>query len=322
MDEPRRISGGQERMDGMRREDLTDSSCGIAQSLAIVGDWQSLLIVREAAAGVTRFDGFARELGLSRRALAERLGALVEHGVLEKVPYSERPPRHDYRLTASGEGLLPVLLALQEWGSRFVMGDGTLSGALGDGDLARVRALEGAHVPDVELAAHDGSAARLVDPDRWTALFFFPGAYAPGTHGYPPHWGEVPGTTGCTLECVTYGRRHAALAEAGARVLGVSTQHPEQLAAFAANADLPYLLASDQDGLAASALRLPVFRAGGADRLKRVTLLVDPEGVVRHIQAPVTDPAQSVDDVLALVRDLAGPPTPREASRIDGGAHS
>lgn len=65
-----------------------------------------------------------------------------------------------------------------------------------------------------------------------------------------------------------------------------------------------------------------MFRAGGADRLKRVTLLVDPEGVVRHIQAPVTDPAQSVDDVLALVRDLAGPPTPREASRIDGGAHS
>lgn len=288
----------------MRREDLTDSSCGIAQSLGVVGDWQSLLIVREAAAGVTRFEGFARELGLSRRALTERLGSLVEHGVLERVPYSERPPRHDYRLTASGEGLLPVLLALQEWGTRFVMGDGSLSGELGAGDLARAHALEGTRVPDVELTAHDGSTVRLVDPDRWTALFFFPGAYAPGTHGYPPNWGEVPGTAGCTLECVTYGRRHAALEAAGARVLGVSTQHPEQLAAFAAHAELPYLLASDQDGLAASALRLPMFRAGGADRLKRVTLLVDPEGAVRFVQAPVVDPAQSVDDVLALVREL------------------
>jgi len=289
----------------MRREDLTDSTCGIAQSLGVVGDWQSLLIVREAAAGVTRFEGFARELGLSRRALTERLGSLVEHGVLEKVPYSARPPRHDYRLTPSGEGLLPVLLALQEWGTRFVMGDGTLSGALGDGDLARVRGLEGARVPDVSLTAHDGSTVQLVDPDRWTALFFFPGAYAPGTHGYPPRWGEVPGTAGCTLECVTYGRRHAALEEAGARVLGVSTQHPEQQAAFAAYAELPYLLASDQDGLAASALRLPVFRAGGADRLKRVTLLVDTAGVVRHVQAPVVDPAQSVDDVLEVVRELS-----------------
>jgi peroxiredoxin/DNA-binding HxlR family transcriptional regulator len=289
----------------MRREDLADSDCGIAQSLGVVGDWQSLLIVREAAAGVTRFEGFARELGLSRRALTERLGGLVEHGVLEKVPYSERPPRHDYRLTARGEGLLPVLLAFQEWGTRFVMGDGEVSGSLGAGDLARVRALEGTRVPDVELATHDGSTARLVDPDRWTTLFFFPGAYAPGTHGYPPRWGEVPGTSGCTLECVTYGRRHAALEAAGARVLGVSTQHPEQQAAFAAHAGLPYLLASDQDGLAASALRLPVFRAGGSDRLKRVTLLVDPEGTVRHVQAPVTDPAQSVDDALDRVRSLA-----------------
>ncbi len=69
------------REDGlMRREDLADSDCGIAQSLGIIGDWQSLLIVREAAAGVTRFEGFDRELGLSRRALAERLARLVQHG--------------------------------------------------------------------------------------------------------------------------------------------------------------------------------------------------------------------------------------------------
>lgn len=298
----------------MRREELADTDCGIAQALGVVGDWQSLLIVREAAAGVSRFEGFARELGLSRRALTERLGSLVEHGVLTKVPYSEHPPRHDYVLTARGEGLLPVLLALQEWGTRHVMGDGGLTGDLADPELHRVRALAGSRVPDVGLEAHDGSTVRLVEPGAWTVLFFFPGAYAPGSAGYPPRWDDVPGTRGCTLECVTYGRRHPALAEAGARVLGVSTQHPEQLKAFADHAALPYLLASDQDGLAASALRLPVFRAGGSDRLKRVTLLVDPHGVVRRVQAPVTDPAQSVDDALDGVRHLAaaqetvGPP--------------
>ncbi|GAA1721719.1 hypothetical protein GCM10009809_16750 [Isoptericola hypogeus] len=294
----------------MRREELADTDCGIAQALGAVGDWQSLLVVREAAAGVTRFEGFARELGLSRRALTERLGSLVEHGVLEKVPYSDRPPRHDYVLTARGEGLLPVLLALQEWGTRHVMGDGGLTGEPADGELHRVRGLVGRRVPDVELTAHDGSTVRLADPEAWTVLFFFPGAYAPGSAGYPPRWDEVPGTRGCTLECVTYGRRHDALAAAGARVLGVSTQHPQQQAAFAAHAGLPYLLASDQDGLAASALRLPVFRAGGSDRLKRVTLLVDPVGVVRGVQAPVTDPAQSVDDALADVRRLAAAPEP------------
>jgi DNA-binding HxlR family transcriptional regulator/peroxiredoxin len=288
----------------MRRDELTDTDCGIAQALAVVGDWQSLLIVREAAAGVTRFEGFARELGLSRRALTERLGALVDHGILQRVPYSDRPPRFDYRLTDRGEDLLPVLLALQEWGTRHVMGDGSLSGALGELELHRVHALDGRTLPDVALAAHDGSTVHLVDPERWTVLFFFPGAYAPGTHGYPPRWGEVPGTRGCTLECTTYGRRHDVLADAGARVLGVSTQHPEQLAAFAAHADLPYLLASDQDGVAASALRLPVFRAGGADRLKRVSLLVAPGGQVRHVQAPVTDPAASVDDMLDRLRTV------------------
>jgi peroxiredoxin/DNA-binding HxlR family transcriptional regulator len=286
----------------MRKEDLADADCGIAQSLGVVGDWQSLLIVREAAAGISRFEAFTDELGLSRRALTERLSRLVEDGVLERVQYSEHPPRFDYRLTRRGEGLVPVLVALQEWGTRFVMGDGTVSGAVSDAESGRVHGLLGRQVPDVALTAHDGSTVTLVDPDRWTVLFFFPGAYAPETNGYPDGWGDIPGTRGCTLECRTYAARSAALADAGARVLGVSTQRPDQLAAFAAHAGLPYRLASDQDGLAASALRLPVFRAGGADRLKRTTLLIAPDGTVRHVQAPVTDPAGSVEEMLAAVR--------------------
>lgn len=286
----------------MRKEDLADADCGIAQSLGVVGDWQSLLIVREAAAGISRFEAFAHELGLSRRALTERLGRLVEDGVLERVQYSEHPPRFDYRLTRRGEGLVPVLVALQEWGTRFVMGDGTVSGAVGDAESRRMHGLLGTRVPHVALTAHDGSTATLVDPDRWTVLFFFPGAYAPESNGYPDGWGDIPGTRGCTLECRTYAGHSAALADAGARVLGVSTQRPDQLAAFAAHAELPYLLASDQDGLAASALRLPVFRAGGTDRLKRTTLLIAPDGTVRRVQAPVTDPAGSVEEMLSAVR--------------------
>lgn len=286
----------------MRREDLTDADCGIAQTLGVVGDWQSLLILREAAAGVTRFDGFDRALGFSRRALTERLGALVEHGILRKEPYSARPPRHDYLLTPRGESLLPVLVALQEWGTQHLLGDGEASGVPAEAELRRVHQLLGTTVPDVVLAAHDGTTVHLRDPERWTVVFFFPGAYAPETHSYPPGWSAVPGARGCTLECRTYAARREALDDAGARVLGVSTQHPEQLSAFADFANLPYVLASDQDGRAASALRLPVFRAGGADRLKRVSVLLDPAGTIRHVQAPVTDPAGSVDEMLDVVR--------------------
>jgi peroxiredoxin len=213
----------------------------------------------------------------------------------------EHPPRFDYRLTRRGEGLVPVLVALQEWGTRFVMGDGTVSGAVGDAESRRMHGLLGTRVPDVALTAHDGSTVALVDPDRWTVLFFFPGAYAPETNGYPEGWGDIAGTRGCTLECRTYATRSTALADAGARVLGVSTQRPDQLAAFAAHAELPYRLASDQDGLAAAALRLPVFRAGGADRLKRTTLLIAPDGTVRRVQSPVTDPAGSVEEMLAAL---------------------
>ena len=82
----------------------------------------------------------------------------------------------------------------------------------------------------------------------------------------------------------------------------MSTQRPDQLAAFAAYARLPYPLLSDEDGRLAAGLLLPTFRAGGVARLKRLTLLLDPEAVVRAVQFPVTDPAGSVDEMLAEVR--------------------
>ncbi|MEZ0580607.1 winged helix-turn-helix transcriptional regulator [Nocardioides sp. MH1] len=293
----------------MRYDDLRDADCGIAQALGVVGDWWSWLVVREIAGGVTRFDAIQQTLGISRRALTERLTRLVESGVLEKSAYSDRPPRHDYLLTDRGEGLLPVLVALQEFGDRHLLGDGSLTATAtpASPEVMRVHGLLGRTVPDVTLVAHDGSD--VVVRQGWRVLYLFPGAFAPDVQGYPATWGEIPGAAGCTLESTTYARRHEAFAGLGCEVVGVSTQRPDQQASFAAHASLPFRLASDQDHRLAAGLRPPMFRAAGVDRFKRQTLLIDPDGVVRHVQMPVTDPAGSVEEMLAVARDLCGEPT-------------
>ncbi|MFI5932572.1 redoxin domain-containing protein [Actinoplanes sp. NPDC051494] len=225
---------------------------------------------------------------MSRRALTERLSSLVEHGVLRRAAYSDRPPRYDYLLTAKGEGLLPVLIALQDRGTRHVMGDGSLTAAPGSEEIRRVHDLVGHRVP--------------ITVDGPTVLFFFPGAFAPGAQAYPPGWGDIPGTAGCTLEARTYATRAAEFAALGVHITGVSSQRPDQQAAFAEHANLPFPLVSDQDGRLAASLRLPTFRAGGTDRFKRLTLLVDAGAIVRSVQFPVPDPAGSVDEMLHRVR--------------------
>ncbi len=292
----------------MRREDLADAECGIAQALGVMGDWWTFLIVRDVAGGTTRFDALQRELGVSRRALAERLAALVDHGVLTRRVYSQHPPRYDYLLTPKGEGLLPVLIALQDWGTRFVMGDGGLTATAGPGsaEARRVHDLVGRVLPDLLLTRHDGAAVRPWTPEHWTVLYLFPGAFAPGAQDYPPGWGDIPGAAGCTLESTTYAARHDEFRSAGADVHGISTQRPDQLAAFAEHAGLPFALLSDQDEKLAVALRLPTFRAAGVDRFKRASLLVDPAGVISAVQFPVTDPAGSVTEMLDLLRSAHG----------------
>ncbi len=83
-----------------------------------------MLIVRDAFLGITRFDDFQERLGISRNILNQRLGRLVEAGVLTKVAYSEHPPRYDYRLTDKGRDLWPVLTAMRQWGDRYAAPDG------------------------------------------------------------------------------------------------------------------------------------------------------------------------------------------------------
>ncbi|WP_446666427.1 winged helix-turn-helix transcriptional regulator [Flexivirga sp. B27] len=291
----------------MRHEDLGDADCGIAQTLGVVRDWWSWLIVREISSGVTRFDVIQDALGISRRALSERLASLVDDGLVERRAYSTRPPRHDYVLTRRGEGLLPVLIAMQEFGDRWLLGDGSVAAtsSVRSAESERVHRLVGTTLPDLTLPAHDGSDVALRGAG-WRVLYFFPGAFVSGVQGHPPGWDDIPGAPGCTLESRTYAAREPRFDAIGVGLHGVSTQRADQQKAFADAEKLPFTLLSDPDGRVAAALRLPMFRVAGAERYKRQSLLVDPGGVVRFVQAPIIDPAGSVDEMLSQATELAG----------------
>jgi DNA-binding HxlR family transcriptional regulator/peroxiredoxin len=294
----------------MRQYELADIECAIAQAAAIVGDWWALLIVRDVACGVHRFDDLQAELGISRKVLTERLRALVDHGVLERRLYQARPPRHEYHITPVGRGLLPVLVALQDWGSRYVMGDGTLTATNEPRslDARRVRHLVGRRVPLLSLSDATGERRDPLSGDGWAVVYCYPGAYA-SSDAYPAGWGEIPGAVGCTLESTSFRDRYDEFVSRRTQVVGVSTQRPEEQAAFAAKARIPFPLLSDQDLQLAAALRLPTFRAGGSDRLKRVTLILGPSRTFRHVLYPVADPAGSVDDALAALDRLQRRPS-------------
>ncbi|MFF1922818.1 winged helix-turn-helix transcriptional regulator [Streptomyces sp. NPDC058221] len=286
-----------------QRTSLADADCAIAQALDVVGDWWTLLIVRDAARGVHRFDALQQELGMSRKVLAERLRLLVDAGVLSREPYQERPARYEYRLTPRGRALLPVLIALQDWGDAWVTGDGSTMATAQESsqEAARVHALVGTRVPELSLPAHTGGRHDPVATTPYTVLYFFPGAYA-RQESYPPGWSGIPGARGCTLESCTYRDQLAEFTAAGATVHGVSTQRPDEQQAFAEAEGLRFPLLSDAGLDLTAALRLPTFRAAGISRLKRLTLVVDRDRTVREALYPITDIEQSVQAALATVR--------------------
>ncbi|WP_054812491.1 winged helix-turn-helix transcriptional regulator [Nocardia arizonensis] len=108
----------------MRRTSFEDMNCSLAQCLEVVGEWWTLLIVRDALFGVTRFDDFRERLGIARNVLTQRLESLVEHGVMTKEPYQGNPVRYDYRLTAKGRSLWEVVTVMRQWGDRWAAPDG------------------------------------------------------------------------------------------------------------------------------------------------------------------------------------------------------
>jgi DNA-binding HxlR family transcriptional regulator len=108
----------------MRRTSFKDMTCPIARSLERVGEWWSILILRDAFAGLTRFDEFQRKLLIAPNMLARRLARLVEAGMLERRRYSERPPRDEYVLTARGRDFYDVLISLVAFGNRHFAPEG------------------------------------------------------------------------------------------------------------------------------------------------------------------------------------------------------
>ena len=103
----------------MRRTAIGDTRCAAARALAAVGDCWTLLLLRDAFAGVRRFEEFQSSTNASRAIVADRLRALTASGVFERVPYSERPVRFEYRLTDKGRDLYPVITALMTWSDRW-----------------------------------------------------------------------------------------------------------------------------------------------------------------------------------------------------------
>ena len=105
---------------GMLKRDYEGQNCSIARALEVVGERWTLLIVRDVFLGKRRFDELQESLGIARNVLTDRLNRLVEEGILERVPYSERPVRHEYRLTTKGLELNVALTALRQWGDKYL----------------------------------------------------------------------------------------------------------------------------------------------------------------------------------------------------------
>lgn len=145
----------------MNIKDSTESICPIARSLAVLGDTWSMLILRDANSGLTRFDQFKRSLGIAPTMLTKRLETLTEEKLLEKRRYSERPPRDEYVLTEAGRDYWPVLFAIAAWGRKH----------RGDGNLAWFKDAEnGTDVKPVVIDAETGAeigtrAIQMVLPD-------------------------------------------------------------------------------------------------------------------------------------------------------------
>jgi DNA-binding HxlR family transcriptional regulator len=108
----------------MQRTRFSAMDCPIARSLDRVGEWWSILILRDALGGMTRFEEFLKSLAIAPNILTRRLNALVDAGLVERRRYSEHPPRHEYILTARGRDFRPVLFALIAFGNRHFAPEG------------------------------------------------------------------------------------------------------------------------------------------------------------------------------------------------------
>ncbi len=103
----------------MKRKSYSDMNCSVAQSLDIVGDPWTLLVVRDVMFGFRRFNDIQERLGIARNTLTDRLATLVDHGVLRKDAYQDNPERFEYLLTPKGRALSPIIITLMQWGDEW-----------------------------------------------------------------------------------------------------------------------------------------------------------------------------------------------------------
>lgn len=108
----------------MKMERFDPLNGSIAHVLDIIGEGWSLLIIREAFFGIRRFEEFQRQLGIARNILTSRLKKLCENEILERVPIKQGAKRHEYLLTNKGKELMPLLIALTQWGDKWIYGEG------------------------------------------------------------------------------------------------------------------------------------------------------------------------------------------------------
>jgi DNA-binding HxlR family transcriptional regulator len=106
----------------MKFTPLDEMECSIARTLNVVGEWWTLLIVRDALRGATRFEEFQASLGIARNVLSARLRRLVDNGIMQRQPYQQRPVRYEYRLTERGRDLFPVIAEMMRWGDTWAAG--------------------------------------------------------------------------------------------------------------------------------------------------------------------------------------------------------
>src|SRR6266853_840004 len=103
----------------VKRTSLEKAECPIARSLDVIGDWWSLLIIRDALMGIRRFSEFQKHIGLAKNILTVRLRGLVDHGILKTAPASDGSAYQEYVLTPKGRGVFPILVALRQWSEEF-----------------------------------------------------------------------------------------------------------------------------------------------------------------------------------------------------------
>ena len=151
----------------MQRKRFDKMSCPIARSLERVGEWWSMLIMRDALHGMTRFDEFQNSLGIAPNMLTRRLNSLVEAGLLDRRRYSEHPPRHEYVPTARGRDLRGVIISLLAWGNKHFAPEGASvvlinrkTGAAVDPILADPATGRPIDEPDYALAPGPAASAR------------------------------------------------------------------------------------------------------------------------------------------------------------------